>query len=186
MSQPSLTNNDPYAYVDTVYERPARNLALSSHSQSEHAEDLRFMVKEGGLFEPTWRRDMARTTQPLSDLDAGIQKKRKGRGAKEPTDGREEEEEDIEALAAQLWHLIQAGLQARWDDQELHGGFVKRTPIEILESLRPLRLRGYQRHAVNRILAALLRGARGFLLAYGMGLGKTIITIGMSLVTVRH
>jgi hypothetical protein len=113
MSQPSLTNNDPYAYVDTVYERPARNLASSSHNQSEHAEDLRFMVKEGGLFEPTWRRDMARTTQPLSDLDAGIRKKRKGRGAKEPTDGREEEE-DIEALAAQLWHLIQAGLQARW------------------------------------------------------------------------
>jgi SNF2 family DNA or RNA helicase len=183
MSQTRGLRDDPFAYVDTVYERPARARAVSPNYLSEEAEGIQFMVNEGGHFEPTYRRNMAETSAPLPEVDTCMDRPKKKKKAAQRNAADETEGRDREIVATELWDLVQAGLEAGWDDEELIDGFLQHTPEEMVKSLRPLHLRDYQRHAVNRILAALLRGKKGFLLAYDMGLGKTVIVIGMSLVT---
>jgi SNF2 family DNA or RNA helicase len=105
-------------------------------------------------------------------------KKRRKIKAKEVLSSKDE----INAFLESLWRALQRGLHAGLDEVALADVIVKRTPKAILRSKRPLRLRDYQLHAVNRILSMIIEGLHGGLVAYGMGLGKTLIVIGMVLI----
>jgi SNF2 family DNA or RNA helicase len=79
-------------------------------------------------------------------------------------------------VGEELLNLVRLGLEAGWDNRSQEG-FLSEAPKELLQAPHLLTLRGYQLHAVNRILNIMDRGEKGALLAYGMGLGKTIIVI---------
>ncbi|KAH5727916.1 hypothetical protein HBI18_112570 [Parastagonospora nodorum] len=66
------------------------------------------------------------------------------------------------------------------DDTEMKDGFIVATLHEIQEAEEPFDLRNYQIHAINRIIYILQSGGKGALLAYAMGLRKTVIVIGPS------
>ncbi|KAH4932347.1 hypothetical protein HBI79_100470 [Parastagonospora nodorum] len=66
------------------------------------------------------------------------------------------------------------------DDTGMKDGFIVATLHEIQEAEEPFDLRNYQIHAINRIIYILQSGGKGALLAYAMGLRKTVIVIGPS------
>ncbi|KAH3909930.1 hypothetical protein HBI56_129660 [Parastagonospora nodorum] len=65
------------------------------------------------------------------------------------------------------------------DDTGMKDGFIVATLHEIQEAEEPFDLRNYQIHAINRIIYILQSGGKGALLAYAMGLRKTVIVIVM-------
>ncbi|KAH5025577.1 hypothetical protein HBI88_196240 [Parastagonospora nodorum] len=75
---------------------------------------------------------------------------------------------------------LQQGIPASEENESMKGGFITvklRELRDIYDSAAPLQLRDYQIHAVNQILRILLDRGKSALLAYSIGLRKTIIVI---------
>jgi SNF2 family DNA or RNA helicase len=75
------------------------------------------------------------------------------------------------------FRLIQKGKEAPSNRQTMATTLLEETPTDLRNSQHPLTLLPYQLHAVNRAIQ-IVQDGMGVLLAYGMGLGKTIIIIG--------
>ncbi|CAN9141033.1 unnamed protein product [Alternaria alternata] len=86
-------------------------------------------------------------------------------------------DEEYQQNIHDLWNLLQVGIMVGPRNKTRSDGFLNRTPDELLDAKKGLTLHTYQLHAVNEFLRAVLRGERGILLAYGMGIGKTLIVI---------
>jgi SNF2 family DNA or RNA helicase len=171
---------DQYAYLESVEDRAPAARSVSSRGPLETTQLVDGMAHETGLFNPSQRAlDMAALQEDRKpSTNKQENKKRRKINAKEMLSSKDE----INDLLESLWRALQCGLHAGLDEVALADVIVKRTPKAILRSKRPLHLRDYQLHAVNRILSMIIEGLHGALLACGMGLGKTLIVIGMVLI----
>jgi SNF2 family DNA or RNA helicase len=107
------------------------------------------------------------------DTSDAVPRPRK-KSKKQPVD-----EGTLEDVVETFWKFLQRGIEAGMDDTGMKDGFIVATLHEIQEAEEPLNLRNYQIHAINRIIYILQSGGKGALLAYAMGLGKTVIVIRM-------
>ncbi|KAH4982550.1 hypothetical protein HBI76_158200 [Parastagonospora nodorum] len=90
------------------------------------------------------------------------------------------DEATLQQVEDDFWALLQKGIPASEDNESMKGGFITvklRELRDIYDSAAPLQLRDYQIHAVNQILRILLDRGKSALLAYSIGLRKTIIVI---------
>lgn len=76
------------------------------------------------------------------------------------------------------YKLLQAGKLAQPNTASIPGSKTK-TPNDILDSDEPLQLKPYQLHNLELLKRNINGGGNGLLCALEMGLGKTIIAIGI-------
>jgi SNF2 family DNA or RNA helicase len=132
------------------------------------------MVSHAPLFDPEKRQADTENAEDTSDREGRTRLKKKWRKRSELT---EVSGQAYERSMDDLWELLQTGIGMGLRNVSLPDGFLDSTPNELVGAKEPLELYPYQLHAVNEFLRAVLAGKRGILLAYGMGLGKTIIVI---------
>ena len=172
-----MVSYDQLSILDTISERPPVPDPSPYGGRSRFSDMIHSGMSEKCFWSPTPRR--AAAVIAIDEYSDKTRKKKKFTLGRRAPNKDTISDEEHERFVDQLWELVQLGLHVGNDDTSIPDGILSATPDEILLSKIPLKLRPYQKHAINRILDMFLHNHDGALLAFGMGLGKTLIIIGM-------
>ena len=163
-----------------IKDRPPTQTHPAEYTPSETREQLLYAIRETGAFKPTERKQKINAyTAPAEEEEEHQPKKkrrsrRKKRQAIDPIVFREK--------AGELWRVVQEGLKQGTDDGTTVDGRDMKTPRELANAFQgkqELKLYDYQLHAIKRTLDRIKAGEYATLIAYGMGLGKTLVVIAL-------
>ncbi|CAN9151581.1 unnamed protein product [Alternaria sp. RS040] len=172
-----------HSYLYTIKECPPARQRPSGQELSPDIQEVHNMVSHAPLFDPEKRQVDTENAEDTSDREGRTRPKKKWRKKAELT---EVSGQAYERSMDDLWELLQTGIEMGQRNVSLPDGFLDSIPDELVGAKEPLELYPYQLHAVNEFLRAVLAGKRGILLAYGMGLGKTIIVICIIITLKRY
>ena len=160
--------------------RPVQDFDDAVPPPSNARNRLVNMVHETGGLNPTWRRNNIEAYIAPKEDDEQKLAKRKRRNKSEKT--KEAKDVNPALLKRQydlLWSLVQGGHQAGSDDHTTESEMDFATPSELTNAKEPIILNPHQHHAIHRTLERLRAGHHGAIVAYGMGIGKTLVAVGL-------
>lgn len=158
-------------YVKRVTGRLAIRRALSQPKKRTTPGLISSMITDLGYLNKTNTQSITYKFPLVRAEEDGEGKKRKAWPNK--TSGKKLPYDEFNEFAKEFHKLLQGGINAGPADRSDPHGYLQTTPQEVV-----LTLRNYQLHAVNRVLKTIKDKLKGFYLALGMGLGKTVIIIG--------
>ncbi|KAI4680247.1 uncharacterized protein J4E88_006139 [Alternaria novae-zelandiae] len=160
--------------------RPFQDFDDAAPPPSNTRNRLLNMVHETGGLNPTWRRkNIEAYIAPKEDDEQKPSKRKRKNKNKKTKEAKDVSPALLKSQYDLLWSLIQEGLRVGSDDHTTESGMGFATPSELTNAKEPIVLDPHQRHAIHRALQRLQACHHGTIVAYGMGIGKTLVAVGL-------